>query len=126
MESSPPAGLQPNHEERQWAMLCHISALLMYATAIGGFVAPLIIWLMKRDTMPFVDDQGRETVNFQITIMLALMVAFPFCLIVIGIPIVVGLLLLHFVTTIIGAIKSSEGVLYRYPFCWRVIRARGP
>ena len=61
MESSPPAGLQPNHEERQWAMLCHISALLMYATAIGGFVAPLIIWLMKRDTMPFVDDQGRET-----------------------------------------------------------------
>jgi uncharacterized Tic20 family protein len=76
--------------------------------------------------MPFVDDQGRETLNFQITILIALAGAGILCLIVIGFPLLFALLVAHFVLTIIASVKSSEGVLYRYPFCWRVIRARGP
>jgi len=122
MATNASGAVLPPAEERQWAMLTHMSAMLMYCTAVGGFVVPLVIWLLKREAMPFVNDQGRETVNFQITIMLLLCVAFPLCLIVIGIPIVAGLLLFHFVATIIAAVKSSEGVLYRYPLCWRVIR----
>jgi uncharacterized Tic20 family protein len=118
-----PASLAtPSHDERQWAMLCHMSAMLMYLTVIGGFVAPLVIWLMKREQMPFVADQGRETLNFQITILLALIGAAILMIVVIGIPIFAGLILFHFIVTIIASVKSSEGVLYRYPFCWRVIR----
>jgi uncharacterized protein len=103
-------------------MLCHMSAMLMYLTVIGGFIAPLVIWLMKRDEMPFVADQGRETLNFQITILLALSGAALLMIVVIGFPIFAGLLLFHFIVTIIASVRVSDGVAYRYPFCWRVIR----
>lgn len=117
-----PTTVMPSREERQWAMLSHLSAMLMYATVIGGFIAPLVIWLLKRDEMPFVADQGRETLNFQITILLALIAAGILMFVLIGIPIFWGLLVFHFIVTIIAAVKSSEGVAYRYPYCWRVIR----
>jgi uncharacterized protein len=112
----------PGREERQWAMLCHLSAMLMYATVIGGFIAPLVIWLLKRDEMPFVADQGRETLNFQITTLLALIVGACLAIVLIGFVIIGVVLLFHFIVTIIAAVKSSEGILYRYPLCWRVIR----
>ncbi len=112
----------PSPEEKQWAMIAHLSAMLLYCTALGGFIAPLVIWLMKRDTMPFVDDQAKETLNFQITILLALIGAGILMMVLVGFVLFPAFLLAHFVLTIIAAVKSSEGVLYRYPFCWRVIR----
>ena len=98
----------------------------MYVTVIGGFIAPLVIWLMKREQMPFVADQGRETLNFQITIMLALIVAGCLMLVLIGFVLLPAVLLFHFVLTIVAAVKTSEGIVYRYPLCWRVIGGRGP
>ena len=115
----------PTPDERQWAMWCHLSAMLLYATAIGGFLVPLVIWLAKRDQMPFVADQGRETLNFQITIMLALIVAGCLMLVLIGFVLLPAVLLFHFVLTIVAAVKTSEGIVYRYPLCWRVIGGRG-
>ncbi|MBS0395102.1 MAG: DUF4870 domain-containing protein [Proteobacteria bacterium] len=112
----------PGREERQWAMLCHLSAMLMYCTAVGGFIAPLIIWLLKRDEMPFVADQGRETLNFQITTLIALMISGLLMLVLIGFVLFFAVLACHFVLTIVATVKSSEGVPYRYPFCWRLIR----
>ncbi len=120
--AQPPAGAAPSHDERQWAMLAHMSAMLMYVTVVGGFIAPLVIWLMKRDEMPFVADQGRETLNFQITILLALIGACILFLALVGFVLFPALVLFHFIVTIIAAVKVSEGVAYRYPFCWRVIR----
>lgn len=102
-------------------MFCHLSAMLMYLTGIGGFIAPLVIWLMKRDTMPYVADQGRETVNFQITIMLALACAGLLMFVLIGFPLFWGLLLYHFVYSIIGTVKASEGAPFRYPICLRLL-----
>jgi uncharacterized protein len=112
----------PSRDERQWAMLCHLSAMLMYCTVVGGFIAPLVIWLLKRDEMPFVADQGRETLNFQITTLLALIVGGLLAIVLIGFVIIGAVLLFHFIVTIIATVKVSEGVLYRYPLCWRVIR----
>jgi hypothetical protein len=112
----------PGREERQWAMLCHMSAMLMYFTAIGGVIAPLVIWLLKRDEMPFVADQGRETLNFQITTLLALTVCALLWLLILPLILIGVILLFHFVVTIIAAVKTSEGVTYRYPICWRLIR----
>ena len=119
---SRPAAMAPSRDERQWAMLCHLSAMLMYCTVIGGFIAPLVIWLLKRDEMPFVADQGRETLNFQITTLLALIVGGLLAIVLIGFVIIGAVLLFHFIVTIIATVKVSEGVLYRYPICWRVIR----
>lgn len=114
--------LAPEREERQWAMLCHVSAMLMYVTAIGGLVAPFVIWLLKREEMPFVADQGKETINFQITILLALALSVVLMLVFVGVVIFWALLAFHFVVTLVAAVKVTEGVAYRYPFCWRVIK----
>jgi uncharacterized Tic20 family protein len=112
----------PGREERQWAMLCHVSAMLMYVTAIGGLVAPFVIWLLKREEMPFVADQGKETINFQITILLALAASVVLMLVVVGFVVFWALLAFHFIVTLVAAVKVTEGVAYRYPFCWRVLK----
>jgi uncharacterized Tic20 family protein len=116
-----PVSASPGRDERQWAMLCHLSAMLMYATGIGGFVAPLVIWLLKRDEMPFVADQGRETLNFQITIMLALCAAGILMWVLVGFVLLPLLLLFHFIVTILASVRASEGIAYRYPFCLRLL-----
>ena len=72
--STPPPVGAPPAEERQWAMFAHLSALVGgiltsgWAGSIGCFIGPLIIWLVKKDTMTFVNDQGREALNFNITV----------------------------------------------------------
>src|SRR4026208_926292 len=74
-----PAGA-PNAEERQWAMFAHLSALLGglltsgWGGSIGLFIGPLVIWLMKKDTMPFVNDQAKEALNFAITVSIVCLV----------------------------------------------------
>jgi uncharacterized Tic20 family protein len=121
-------------DERQWAMFAHLSALAGgiltsgWAGSIGCFIGPLVIWLVKKDTMPFVDDQGKEALNFNITVAivflaLALLSIFTLGLgLIIAIPawIIIGIAWLVF--TIIAAVKANEGKAYRYPFCWRLVK----
>ncbi|HSC07512.1 MAG TPA: DUF4870 domain-containing protein [Steroidobacteraceae bacterium] len=111
----------PSKEQRNWAMLAHLSALLVYPTLIGGIVGPLVIWLIRKDDMPFAADQAKETLNFQITVYLAGIVCLILTLLVIGIFLGAILVIAHLVLTIVGAIKASEGVAYRYPFNLRLI-----
>jgi uncharacterized protein len=123
----------PSHEERQWALFAHLSALagglLTGAFAgLGCFVGPLVIWLVKKDTMPFVDDQAKEALNFNITLaiigvvlLLLTLVTFGFgALLAIPVGILVGIAWLVF--TIIAAVKANEGERYRYPFSLRLIK----
>jgi uncharacterized protein len=108
-------------EERNWAMLAHLSALLAFATVIGGIVAPLVMWLMRKDQGGFGADQAKEALNFQITVYLAAIVAGILCLILIGFALLFILFIVDIVLIIIAAIKVSEGVPYRYPFNLRLI-----
>ena len=123
----------PSVEERQWAMFAHLSALLggLLTGAIGGwgsFLGPLIIWLLKKDTMPFVNDQAREALNFNITvsaIFLVLIILTVFTLgigVILTVPlaIIIGIAALVFI--IIASIKANEGVAYRYPFAIRLVK----
>jgi uncharacterized Tic20 family protein len=121
-------------DERHWAMMAHLSALLGYlltsgwAGSAGGFLGPLIVWSMKKDTMPFVDQQGKEALNFSISICLAFAILFAFVISTLGFGlfivwpafIAVGLYALIF--TIIASIKAYEGVAYRYPIVLRLIK----
>src|SRR5262245_54589856 len=74
VSSTPPPypdspGGQPSKDERTWAMASHLSTLAGYLVVpFGNIIAPLVIWLIKKDTMPFVDDQAKEALNFQITL----------------------------------------------------------
>jgi uncharacterized Tic20 family protein len=120
-------------EERQWAMFAHLSALLggLVTSAIGGwgwFLGPLIIWLLKKDTMPFVADQAKESLNFNITVtgvFLALMILGFITLgigFVIAIPLMFIVGIAALVLIVMAAIKANDGVRYRYPFTIRLIK----
>jgi uncharacterized Tic20 family protein len=120
-------------EERQWAMFAHLSALAggLLTSAVGGwgfFLGPLVIWLMKKETMPFVADQAKEALNFNITVSAIMLVMMVLGFVTLGIgfllaaPVmfIVGIAALVFI--VIAAIKANEGVAYRYPFTVRLVK----
>jgi len=128
----PPSSDLPSVQERQWAMFAHLSALLgLILTGHwfgwGCFLGPLIIWLVKKDSMPFVDDQAKEALNFNITVAIVFFALFVLTLITLGLGVliavpvgaIVGIAWLVF--TIIAAIRANEGVRYRYPYTLRLI-----
>lgn len=124
----------PSAEERQWAMFAHLSALIggLVTSALGGgwgcFIGPLVIWLIKKDTMPFVNDQGKEALNFNITVAIAAVVLLLISVMTLGIGLIIAIPLWiiigisWLVFTIIASIKANEGVTYRYPFTLRLIK----
>ncbi|SVB65017.1 uncharacterized protein METZ01_LOCUS217871 [marine metagenome] len=113
---------QPTKDERTWAMLCHFSAFTGLIFPFGNFLAPLIIWLIKKEELPFVEDQGKEVLNFQISMTIYLLISGILCIILIGIPIVIGLVIFCFIITIIAAISANDGKTYRYPMNLRLIK----
>jgi uncharacterized Tic20 family protein len=108
---------------RKWAMACHLVALVgLIGNGIGFLLAPLIVWLVKKDEHPFIDEQGKEAVNFQLTMLAAAIVSGLLVLVLIGI-VLLGLVILAMVVfPIIGAIKANDGEHYRYPFSFRLIK----
>ncbi|MCB1589446.1 MAG: DUF4870 domain-containing protein, partial [Xanthomonadales bacterium] len=74
MPPATPAG-SPSAEERQWGLFAHLSALVGFIIPFGSILGPLIIWQIKKNEMPFVDDQGKEALNFQITVFIAVIVS---------------------------------------------------
>ena len=118
--------VMPSREERQWALFAHLSALLgglvtSHFFGLGCLIGPLVIWLIKKDTMPFVDDQAKEALNFNITVAIAAVVCWILVFVLIGIPLVILLGLAWLIFVIIAAIKANEGERYRYPFTLRFI-----
>lgn len=109
-------------EERQWGMFAHLSALTGLIIPFGTLLGPLIVWQLKKNEMPFVDDQGKEALNFQITVAIALLACMALMVVLIGFLLlpVVGIGALVF--TIIGGIKANEGRPYRYPFALRLVK----
>ncbi|MGH8434907.1 MAG: DUF4870 domain-containing protein [Pseudomonas sp.] len=112
----------PSQEVRQWAMFCHFAAFLGLVFPFGNLLGPLIVWQIKKDLDPFVDAQGKEALNFQITVALAALVCILLMLVVIGFALLGLLSIGALVLTIIAGIKANEGQAYRYPFCWRLLK----
>jgi len=113
---------KPSQEVRQWAMFCHLSALLGIWIPFGTLIGPLILWQMKRESDPFIDAQGKEALNFQITVAIAATISFFLMLVVIGFFLLGLIAIGGLVLTIIAGVKVNDGVPYRYPFTWRVIK----
>lgn len=108
--------------EKQWALICHLSGLGGYVIPFGNIIAPIIIWSVKKDEFPMVDEHGKEVVNFQISFTIWFFVAGIFVLLLIGIPILIALAVIHVVFIIIAALKADSGELYRYPLTIRFIK----
>ena len=126
----PPAPEGPaNAEEKQWAMFGHLSSLLgLFTGGVGNIVGPLVIWLVKKDTLPFAGDQAKEALNFNITLLIIGVILLGITMITFGIGAILtlplGLLLCvaWLILTIMAAVKANEGVAYRYPFTLRLIK----
>lgn len=110
-------------DEQNMGMLCHLLALAGFLVpGVGNVVGPLVIWLMKKDEMPFVDSQGKESLNFQITITIAGIIGFILCFVFIGFLLLPVIGIFALVCIILASIEASNGKPYRYPFCIRLIK----
>jgi len=105
-----------------WATLCHLSALSGFIVPFGSLIGPLIIWQLKKNEFPIVDDQGKEALNFQITTLIAAIVSGILIFVAIGIVLLIVVAIASLVLTIIAAIKANNGETYRYPFALRLIK----
>ena len=109
-------------EERQWALFTHLSALLGFMIPFGSVVGPLVLWLIKKDTLPYANSQGKEAVNFNITIAIAFMVSGILCFIVIGFFLLFVVFVVWLIFVVVATVNASNGVAYRYPMTIRFIQ----
>ena len=103
-------------------MLCHFAAFLGFVFPFGSVIGPLILWQLKKEKDAFIDDQGKEALNFQITVAIAWIVSMVLAFAVIGFFLMIVLVIATLVLTIIGGIKANQGVAYRYPLTWRLVK----
>ena len=115
-------GIEPDPQARQWAMFCHLAAFAGYVIPLGSLIGPLIIWLIKREEMPFVDAHGKAVVNFQISVVIYGAISAVLIFIVIGIFLLIALGIFTIVMTIIAALKANAGESYQYPLAITFIK----
>ena len=108
-------------EEHQWAMFAHIGIFSSIFVPLGNFIAPIVIWQMKKHESEFVVDQAKESLNFQITLMIYSLISILLCFIVIGFFLIFALVIFGLIMVIVGGIRANEGEYYRYPMCIRLI-----
>lgn len=118
----PYQGPEPDQNAKTWGMLAHISSLSGLIIPFGNLIGPLVVWQMKKNEHPFIDDQGKESVNFQILMAIALIVSGLLICVFIGFFILPVVLLLQLIFEIIAGVKANNGEPYRYPFNIRFIK----
>jgi uncharacterized Tic20 family protein len=106
-------GYVPTSDERTMALLAHVLCF------IAGFLAPLIIYLVKKDESTYVTAHAKESLNFQITVWI---VIFILCISIIGLFLIWVVGVIVTILLIVATIRASEGKLYRYPFSIRLIK----
>ena len=121
--SAPPQPLSA-HDERLWATLTHISALVGIVLGAGfvGWLGPLIIFLVLKDRSAFVAQHARTTLNFQITMFIAAVVAAFGWIVLVGFLLTAAIYVLVIVCSIIAAVAANRGQRYEYPFTIRFIK----
>jgi uncharacterized Tic20 family protein len=117
--SLPPA---PDKEERTWALAAHLSAFAGHLIPFGHILGPLIIWLIKRDSSEFVEDQAREALNAQISVTIYGAIAVLLIFVLIGFPLLFALWLADIVLVIVAAVRANDGFRYRYPLIFRLVK----
>ena len=108
-------------EARNWAMAAHLSALLGMFFPFANVIAPLVVWLMKKDGSPLIDREGKEALNFQISMTIYLIVSALLVIVLIGAVMMFVVALLDVIFTIVAAVKTSNGERYRYPLTIRFL-----
>lgn len=117
MDAPAYAGPPATPDDKTMAMLAHLLAI------VTGFIGPLIIWLIKKDQSPFVSDQAKEALNFEITLAIGWVVIFILGMLTCFAHLLyVPLLVLNLVFCLMAGLKAKDGIAYRYPFALRLIK----
>lgn len=112
-----------SNDEKNWAMLCHASAFCgLLGIPYGNIIGPLVVWLLKKDSSPYVERHGRESLNFHLALAIYMTVAFILCFFFIGFLIFPIVWLFGVICTVQGAIKASNGSHYLYPLSIEFIK----
>ncbi|MEA3143879.1 MAG: uncharacterized protein QOG31_1203 [Thermoplasmata archaeon] len=109
-------------DARQWAMFTHLSALSGLVTGLGWILGPLILWLVKKDASPFVDRQGREAVNWQLTMLIGYVIGFILLLVLVGFLVLLALFVLNLVFSILAGLRAQRGEPAGYPFAIKFLK----
>jgi uncharacterized Tic20 family protein len=109
-------GPEPDKDSKTIGMLAHLLSIFT------GFIGPLVIWLIKKDTSPFVDDQGKESLNYQLTLLIGYLIAGATSCLFIGLVLFPVLWIVGLVFAIMGTMKANNGIAYRYPVNIRFIK----
>jgi uncharacterized Tic20 family protein len=115
------ASTAKDKDENMWAMFCHLAALIGFVIPFGNIAGPLVIWVLKKDEYPLVNENGKESLNFQISMTIYFIAAFILIILVVGIPLLIALGFFELIAIVIAAIKANEGVTFRYPLTIRFI-----
>jgi uncharacterized Tic20 family protein len=123
MSEDTPLDTEEDKQARIWGMLCHLTALLgMIGIPFGNIFGPLIVWLVKKNTYPFVNEQGRESLNFQLSMTIYAIAAALLIFVKIGMPLLLLVAGINFILIIIASIRAYNGETYTYPFAIRLIK----
>lgn len=124
LNGSPMSGLWPQasteplarqREENNWATILHLSQLLGYAVVVVGFVAPILIWMLMKDQYPALDAHGKNVVNWILSSLIYGVIGVASLIIGVGFIVLLALVVLGIVFPIIGAMKASQGIVWKYP-----------
>ena len=116
--AAPASAVGASQEDKTLAMLTHLSGIVL------SFIVPLVIWLINKDKAdkPFLTDQAKEALNFQITVAIGYAICTVLAVIIIGGLLMPLVWIVNLIFCIIAGIKANEGVSYRYPFALRLIK----
>ena len=104
-------------------MFCHLGGLVGHAlVGFGHVVVPLVLWLIKRDQMPFVNQEGKEAVNFQISITIYALAGGGLAFFCVGFFVLAAVFIFDIIMVIQASIAASNGKAFRYPLCIRFIQ----
>jgi uncharacterized Tic20 family protein len=113
---------ETNPSNRNMAMLCHLLTFTGYLVPLANFIAPLVLWFTKKDESQFIDEHGKQMLNFQISVFIWTILCVPLCFIIIGFFLLFALFVVDLVCTIIGAVKAQNGEYYTYPITIQFLR----
>jgi uncharacterized protein len=119
-DASASSALVPS-EDRNWAMGAHLSAFLAAYIALG-FLGPLVILLVRGDRSPFVRQHAVEALNFNLTVLIYIVISVILAIVLIGLVMLLALGILYVVAVIVGAVRANAGEPYRYPLTIRFVK----
>lgn len=102
-------------EVKQYCMFIHLSLFAGFLVPMAGLITPIVLWQMKKDEHPEIDQHGKIVTNWLITAIIASVVCFILLFVIIGFFLFFVLGIIAIVYPIVGAVKANNGELWKYP-----------